>query len=82
MLLYRISKFTTKLQYFVVELLYALYTLFSMSVICCNDVDMNAAKTEIGFSIRTLRAYILRSPNILNVPCKICVTFKIYSPFN
>ena len=55
---------------------------FSLNVTRCYDVSKNAATAAIGFSVRTVLAFIracdifLMSPSLLYSPCKDRVTFK------
>ena len=53
------SPFHTQLQYHAIKLRYAPADI-SMNVTRCYDVAKNAAMAAIGFSIRTVRAYISR----------------------
>ena len=52
------SPFPTQLQFYVIKLFYALGDIFIDCVTRCYDVAKNAATAAIGFSVRTVRAYI------------------------
>ena len=66
LVLYRMSPFPTQLQFYVIKLLYAQGDIF---IEChrCYDVAKNAATAAIGFSVRTVRAYIRACDIFLNV---------------
>ena len=75
------SPFPSQLQHYAINLLYAPGDIF-IECHCCNDVAKNAATTTIGFSIRTVRAYIFHACDIFEChpsyysPCKNLVTFN------